>query len=58
MLTKLDPNVEKDGDGASFRTLSIGLYAPGADDEDDEYEPIEAVLVGRAGYYDFYDLLK
>lgn len=52
-LTKLDPSFSEDRAGADFRTISVGIYAPRGIDEDDA--PVEAVLVGRAGYFDDVD---
>lgn len=49
LLTKLDSHYSEDRAGACFRTLSIGIYAPRSIDEEDA--PVEAVLVGRPGYY-------
>jgi hypothetical protein len=54
-LSKLDSRFLTDGDGADFRTISIGVYAPGALDEDEGDVPVEAILVGRENYYDFLD---
>ena len=50
LLTRLDQEFSRDLDGADFRNLSIGIYAPRA--EDDEDVPVEGVLVGRSCYYD------
>ena len=50
LLTELDHEVSRDLAGADFRNLSLGIYAPRAEDEEDV--PVEAVLVGRSGYYD------
>lgn len=64
LLSRLDPHFSADSEGAGFRTLSIGIYAPDmpgdGDEEDDgeEYVPIEAVLVGRENYFDFLDDLN
>jgi hypothetical protein len=67
-LSNIDPVFDTDGSGASFRTLEVGVYAPNAvsiedyeDDEDYEMDGsedrVEAVLIGRPGYYDFLDEL-
>jgi hypothetical protein len=55
LLSKLDPALEVDRAGAISRKLSIGIYAPRAVDEEISEAVVEAVLIGRPGYYDFLD---
>ena len=50
ILSRLDPGVEREGDGAIAYQLGISIYAPLA--KDDPSAPVESVLAFRSGYYD------
>ena len=52
-MSKLDPNMIVDDEGAFSRRLSLGIWCPSIDEGDDE--PVESFLVGKPGYYDFLD---
>lgn len=50
-LRKIDPDIVVEGDSITSHLLSLGVWSPLA--YEDENEPLESILVGRPGYYDF-----
>lgn len=51
-LIKLDPDTVVDDEGATSHRLSLAIWCPNLDDEEDE-EPVESFLIAVPGYFDF-----
>jgi hypothetical protein len=49
-VKQFDPDAVIDHEGATSHKYSLAIWCPHLGDEEDE-EPVEAVLVGRANYY-------
>lgn len=49
-IKRIDPDAVIDSDGVISYKYSLAVWCPHLGDEDDE-EPVGAVLVGRPGYY-------
>ena len=49
MLSRLDPQVKREADGAIAYQLGISIYAPLA--KDDHLAPVESMIAFRPGYY-------
>ncbi len=50
ILSRLDPEIEREVDGAIAHGLGISIYASLA--KDDPSAPVESVIAFRSGYYD------
>lgn len=49
-MSGIDKETLVTSDGATSRTLSLGLWSPDLDEDSDA--PVESFLAGRSGYYD------